>query len=71
MSYNVVLLKDNHFGLIENDSGTTIHLGNRKEKQVRDICRKCNLGSGFNGFTPSFFSVSTGSGKVYNTLEVK
>ncbi len=28
-----------------------------EEKKAKDLCRKLNLGSGFNGWTPMFFAV--------------
>jgi hypothetical protein len=28
----------------------------REEKEARTLCRKMNLGSGFNGWTPQFFA---------------
>lgn len=33
------------------------------ERKAKDVCRKLNLGAGFNGWTPGFFTVK------YNTKE--
>lgn len=41
------------FNILEKDSGVIIEL-DVEEKSARDICRKLNLGSGFNGWTPLF-----------------
>jgi len=43
------------FDLHELESDITIEL-NVAEKSARDLCRKLNLGSGFNGWTPPFFA---------------
>ena len=39
---------ENHLNVLEN-----LKYG---EKKIRDLCRKMNLGAGFNGFTPDFFA---------------
>lgn len=54
MSYYV---KENQgsFDIIEKDTDTLIDM-KTNEKRARDICRKMNLGAGFNGFTPLFFA---------------
>lgn len=52
MSYRV-LKTDNGFDLFESGSDTVIEL-KKPEKEVKDLCRKLNLGSGFNGWTPTF-----------------
>lgn len=54
MSYSVVK-RGEVYNIMEKESDTEIIL-ERKEKEARDICRKLNLGSGFNGFTPHFFA---------------
>jgi hypothetical protein len=56
MSYSV---KENKgfFDIFEKETETVIQL-KADEKQARDVCRKLNLGSGFNGWTPSFLAVS-------------
>jgi len=52
MSYAVKLDKG-QYDILEKETDTTIEL-NAKEKTARDICRKLNLGAGFNGWTPEF-----------------
>ena len=55
MSYTVVE-KDRKVVIVEKDSG--LELLEYKSKSVaRQVCRKLNLGSGFNGQTPRFFSL--------------
>lgn len=39
---------------INND--VEIVLGEKYKSQIKEICRKLNGGSGFNGFTPTFFA---------------
>lgn len=58
MSYSVVK-KGEVYNIMEKESDTEIVL-ERKEKEARDICRKLNLGSGFNGFTPHFLAHNKG-----------
>ena len=43
------------FNIFEKESELTIEL-ETDEKRARDLCRKMNLGSGFNGWTPPFFA---------------
>lgn len=43
------------YNILEKDTDVLIEL-ERSEKETRDLCRKMNLGSGFNGWTPMFFS---------------
>jgi hypothetical protein len=45
----------NKFHVVEKDTGLTIAEKN-SEKGARDVCRALNLGSGFDGFTPTFFT---------------
>jgi hypothetical protein len=54
MSYYV---KENEgvFDIVEKETETLIDL-KTTEKRARDLCRKMNLGAGFNGFTPMFFA---------------
>ena len=54
MSYVVKKIED-AFHILEKESETYIELKG-EEKKVREICRKLNLGSGFSGWTPSFFA---------------
>jgi hypothetical protein len=54
MSYSVKQGKTG-YNIIEKDTDLTIEL-ERSEKEARDLCRKMNLGSGFNGWTPTFFT---------------
>jgi len=55
MSYKVVK-SQNAYSIFEKESDVTIDL-QTDEKRARDLCRKMNLGSGFNGWTPPFFAV--------------
>jgi hypothetical protein len=55
MSY-VVKEVDGVRGIVETSTGTFIHMKKRSEKEVLDIARKLNLGSGFNDWTPLFFA---------------
>lgn len=54
MSY---VVKETHgkFNILEKDSNIVIEM-EYDEKSARDICRKLNLGSGFNGWTPPFIA---------------
>lgn len=54
MSY-VVKQGKTGYNIIEKDTDVLIEL-ERSESHVRALCRKLNLGSGFNGWTPGFFS---------------
>jgi hypothetical protein len=53
MSYSVLKTND-IYDLHEKNSGTIIQLHETDENRVRSMCRKLNLGSGFNGWTPEF-----------------
>lgn len=55
MSYKVNKTGD-VYGLFETESTLTIEL-HATEDKARELCRKANLGSGFNGWTPPFFAV--------------
>lgn len=54
MSYRV-LKTETGYGIMEKESDTLIEL-KKPENEVRDLCRKLNLGTGFNGWTPIFFA---------------
>lgn len=54
MSYSVKR-GESGYNIFEKDTDTLIFL-ERSEKETRDLCRKLNLGSGFNGWTPGFFT---------------
>lgn len=58
MSYSVKQ-GDKGYNIFEKDTEVVIEL-ERPEKEARDLCRKMNLGSGFNGWTPSFFTKRMG-----------
>ena len=55
MSYVVEKDKDEKGNIVirETDSGTKIKI-KESVRKANDIARKLNLGSGFNGWTPSF-----------------
>ena len=55
MSY-AVTVKEGKYDLLEKSSDVLIEL-NYEEKKANDICRKLNLGGGFNGWTPPFFAI--------------
>jgi hypothetical protein len=52
MSYTVKEM-NGKYNILEKVSETIIEL-ETNEKNARDLCRKLNLGSGFNGWTPAF-----------------
>lgn len=54
MSYKVQQTEEG-FDILERKTDVTINL-KTNESRARDLCRKLNLGSGFNGFTPDFFA---------------
>jgi hypothetical protein len=54
MSYKVKQ-STNGYDILEKETDVIINL-KYGEKKVRDLCRKMNLGAGFNGFTPDFFA---------------
>lgn len=54
MSY-ILKKNDTAYNIYEKDSDVLIELS-FEEKKAKDLCRKLNLGSGFNGWTPSFFA---------------
>jgi hypothetical protein len=55
MSY-VLKKSDTAYNIYEKSSDVLIELS-LEEKKAKDLCRKLNLGSGFNGWTPPFFAV--------------
>lgn len=54
MSYSVKQGKTG-YNVVEKDTEIVIEL-ERSESEARSLCRKMNLGSGFNGWTPQFFT---------------
>ena len=54
MSYRIVENK-NGYDIMEKETDIVIELS-VKEKEAKDLCRKLNLGSGFAGWTPTFFA---------------
>lgn len=46
---------DTAYNIYEKSSDVLIELS-CEEKKAKDLCRKLNLGSGFNGWTPTFFA---------------
>lgn len=54
MSY-AVKENTNQYDVYENTSNVLIEL-KTNEMHARELCRKLNLGSGFNGWTPQFFA---------------
>lgn len=54
MSYSVIKSEKNAFDILEKDTGSVIEIKKTDEKEVRSMCRKLNLGSGFDGWTPDF-----------------
>jgi hypothetical protein len=56
MSYKVIKTEDG-YDLLEKNSNVTIEIGITDEIAARSVCRKLNLGSGFNGWTPAFLAI--------------
>jgi hypothetical protein len=54
MSYSVITTEKEVFDILEKDSGNVIEVKKIDEQEVRSLCRKLNLGAGFNGWTPEF-----------------
>ncbi len=54
MSYRV-LETETGYVIMEKETDIAIELS-VKEKEAKDLCRKLNLGSGFAGWTPTFFA---------------
>ena len=59
MSYSVKMNEDG-FDILEKESEILIEL-KTQEKTAKDMCRKLNLGSGFNGWTPQFIAMKWAS----------
>jgi hypothetical protein len=55
MSYKVIA-NGTGYDIYEKDSDIILEL-KTSEENARNLCRKMNLGSGFNGWTPPFFAV--------------
>lgn len=55
MSYKVCANTTGGFDIKEIDTDATIVL-KAVEGKARDLCRKLNLGAGFNGWTPAFMT---------------
>jgi hypothetical protein len=58
MSYSVRKSGNNVYDILEKETNTLIVL-KKSEWQARNMCRRLNLGAGFEGFTPSFFANNT------------
>ena len=56
MSYAVIKNDKSLYDILEKDTGVVIELNRADEKEIRSVCRKLNLGSGFSGWTPEFLS---------------
>lgn len=54
MSYSVIKNENNLYNIFEKESDVVIEISKTNEKEARDVCRKLNLGSGFDGWTPDF-----------------
>jgi hypothetical protein len=56
MSYSVIKNEKNLYDIFERDSEVVIEVNKQSEDEARSVCRKLNLGSGFNGWTPGFLA---------------
>jgi hypothetical protein len=56
MSY-YVKKRRNVFTVVEKDTGLMLKKSSH-EKDIREVCRKLNLGGGFDGNTPTFFAIT-------------
>lgn len=54
MSYTIKSTEGS-FDILEKSTSVLIKL-EAEEQKAKDLCRKLNLGGGFNGWTPEFFS---------------
>jgi hypothetical protein len=54
MSYSVIKNEKNLYDIFERGSDIVIEISKKDESEARSVCRKMNLGSGFNGWTPEF-----------------
>jgi hypothetical protein len=55
MSYSLQKNDQDTYDVYEKNTDVLIQL-NAKEEDAKTLCRKLNLGSGFNGWTPTFFA---------------
>lgn len=55
MSY-IVNETNGAYVICENESGTNIEVSSKDSREVYNLARKLNLGSGFNGWTPNFIA---------------
>lgn len=60
MSYRVEQNKKD-FDVVEKDTELVVYT-TESSKVARSMCRSLNLGSGFNGFTPTFFAETNKKG---------
>jgi hypothetical protein len=58
MSYHVVKNSRGLYEIFEKSSKNTIEVLRQKETHTRTICKKLNLGYGFDGWTPNFLAKS-------------
>ena len=56
MSYSVTKNTKGRYDILEKYSGNTIELDYVSKSEIRGVCRKLNLGSGFGGCTPKFLA---------------
>lgn len=56
MTYRVQQ-NEKEYNIIEKDTNLIVYT-EQKENSARELCRSLNLGSGFNGYTPLFFTQS-------------
>lgn len=61
MTYRVEKNKG-QYHIVEKDTDLVIRVL-KVEKEAREMCRSLNLGAGFGGFTPEFFTKSNSSKK--------
>lgn len=69
MSYSVVKNERNRFDIMEKDSDTIIEINMRDEAEIRSLCRKLNLGSGFDGRTPDFLAKKLSKASYKNVID--
>jgi hypothetical protein len=62
MSYSV-RKSGSVYNILEKETDTLIVV-EKSERQARNLCRKLNLGAGFEGFTPSFFTPKASKNKA-------
>ena len=66
MTYTMIKSKDS-YDIHETTSDVVIELETAQDK-AKTICRKLNLGAGFNGWTPPFFADFNGLQNKENVL---